>query len=52
MPPSLNQGSADVLESKVPAFSASDARQMAGNVFGIQAADRLLDALNRALRAG
>lgn len=43
MPPSLNQGSADVLESKAPAFSASDAQQIAGNVFGIQAAARPLE---------
>ena len=43
MPPTLNQGSVDVLASKAPALSASDAKRIAGDVFGIHGAARPLE---------
>jgi Ser/Thr protein kinase RdoA (MazF antagonist) len=43
MSTSLNQGAPAVLETKAPAFSASDAERIAGDVFGIHAAARPLD---------
>jgi Ser/Thr protein kinase RdoA (MazF antagonist) len=42
MPPTLNQGSVDVLSWKAPALSASDARRIASEVFGVDATARLL----------
>jgi Ser/Thr protein kinase RdoA (MazF antagonist) len=43
MPRTLNQGSVDVLASKAPALSASDAKRIAGDVFGVHGAVRPLE---------